>query len=422
MKKVVLVLLVTLLVLTGCSGDKKPSGESVELTFWAHQNEPWNASYQEIIDAFEKENDGVKIKLETFPYDEFESKVQTSLINKEGGADIYELWGGWAIDFAKTGALAAIPDKLEGNIRDDVYKPTIGALEYKDNLYGLPLEFNIENGGMLVNLGLLKEAGLKVPTTWSELKETAKAGSSMKNNIFEVKGFDFVNWDSVPYLFTSMILSKGGNYLNDDGTFNVTSPIAIEAFTELYNMVNVEKLTDLEGLTGGGELEGYQSLYANKVMMVPRGPWAISEGLHSFDLKLGEDFDYVAMPWYGSEKKFASETGWSLAVNENTKNKEIAFKFLEFMYQDEILLAHNIKSTQVPAKKSVAHNAELIKSMPYLGVLIDILDGSQFIGYFNTDEFKESINNTFVDLSMGKHATVEEALKSLNETLNSILD
>ena len=295
-------------------------------------------------------------------------------------------------------------------------------MEYKDNLYGLPLEFNIENGGMLVNLGLLKEVGLKVPTTWSELKETAKAGSSMKNNIFEVKGFDFVNWDSVPYLFTSMILSKGGNYLNDDGTFNVTSPIAIEAFTELYNMVNVEKLTDLEGLTGGGELEGYQSLYANKVMMVPRGPWAISEGLHSFDLKLGEDFDYVAMPWYGSEKKFASETGWSLAVNENTKNKEIAFKFLEFMYQDEILLAHNIKSTQVPAKKSVAHNAELIKSMPYLGVLIDILDGSQFIGYFNTDEFKESINNTFVDLSMGKHATVEEALKSLNETLNSILD
>lgn len=36
-----------------------------------------------------------RIKLETFPYDEFESKVQTALIDGEGGADIYELWGGW---------------------------------------------------------------------------------------------------------------------------------------------------------------------------------------------------------------------------------------------------------------------------------------------------------------------------------------
>ena len=52
--------------------------------------------------------------------------------------------------------------------------------------------------------------------------------------------------------------------------------------------------------------------------MVPRGPWVISEGVESFGMELGTDFDYVEMPWYTDDHKFASETGWSLAVSADS--------------------------------------------------------------------------------------------------------
>lgn len=409
-RKIFVVLISVLLLLTAC-GKKSENGNDTVITFWGHQNESWNESYREIGKAFEEKNPGIKVEFEFFPYDQFESKVQTSLISKTGGADIYELWGGWGIDFASTGALQEMPEALTKAIFEESYPSTYGALEHEGKLFGLPLEFNIENGGMLVNNTLVADETL--PKTWDELKTLAK-----KLTTDEVKGFDFVNWDSVPYIFTSMILSQGGQYQDSDGKFTFNTPEAKKAFQELYDMVAVDKVTDMEGLVGGGDMEGYQQLFSNKTAMVPRGIWTISEGEHVFELKYGEDFKYVAMPWYTDTPKFAAETGWSIVINNETKEHEAANKFLEFFYQDDIMLQHNIKAAMIPSKKDVAHDPALIEAMPYAAPLVDILDKAQFIGKFNTDVYKEAINDTFVELYSDVHADVESALIALESKLN----
>ena len=424
MKKLVTLTLACLLGLTlaGCGSSGGDDSDKTVLTFWGHQNEPWNDSYKKTAKAFEKKNPDIKINFEFFPYDQFESKVQTSLISKKGGADIYELWGGWAIDFASTGALAEMPEDFTKSVRENDYPSTYGALEYDGKLFGMPLEFNIENGAMLVNNTIMKEKGLTVPKTWQELRETAKNATTMDGDTMKIKGFDFVNWDSVPYTFLSMILSQGGNYQKEDGTFNLQTPEAHNALQELYDMVKVDKVTNMEGLDGGGELEGYQQLYAGKVAMVPRGPWTISEGTQSFGLKYDKDFSYVSMPWYGEKVAFANETGWSLAVNANSKKQKAAIKFLKYMFQDDVLLQHNIDCTQISAKKSVNQDPKFLEKMPYAEPLIGILDNSQFIGLFNTDQFKETVNNTFSSLVAGKIGSTDEALATMEQKLNKILE
>lgn len=138
----------------------KAGKDDVTLTMWSHINEPWNAAYEDAIKEFEAQNKGIHIKLETFPYDEFESKVQTALIDGEGGADIYELWGGWALDFTPYGTLMELPEEMAEKVREENYAPTYGALEYEDKMYGIPLEYNIEYGGMLVNDALLEAKSL----------------------------------------------------------------------------------------------------------------------------------------------------------------------------------------------------------------------------------------------------------------------
>ena len=313
MKKLI-VLIISMFMLTslvGCSGTDTPETETIKLTFWGHQNEAWNESYRAIGDSFMADNPGIEITFEFFPYDQFESKVQTSLISKEGGADMYEMWGGWGVDFASTGALAAMPDEMAANVIDQVYPSTIGALMYEGKLYGLPLEFNIENGAMLVNTQILKDNNVTVPTTWDELVSAGTKLTKVEDGLMVQKGFDFVNWDSVPYMFLSMILSTGGEYMDANGKFTLQTPEAKAALQELYDMVVVDKVTDLEGLVGGGDLEGFQQLFAGRNALVPRGPWVISEGVVSFGLEYGVDFDYVAMPWFGDKAAFAAETGWA---------------------------------------------------------------------------------------------------------------
>lgn len=430
MKKVLFCVMVTifLLGLVGCSNSKtkdtskgSDKKEQVELTFWGHQEESWNNSYKEIADQFMADNPDIKIKFEFFPYDQFESKVQSSLTSKDGGADIYEFWGGWGVDFAPTGALASLPEDMAKEIQQDAYEPTIGALEYEEKLYGMPLEFNIEIGSMLVNNSLLESNGLSLPNTWDELVASAKKATVIENGLYTYKGFDFVNWDSVTYLLLSMILGNGGQYLNEDGTVDFSSPQAIEAFEELRRLVMEEQVTDLEGLTGGSDLEGYQQLFAGRNLFVPRGPWTIAEGVQTFELTYGEDFQFAPLPWYSKDISFAAETGWSITVNNNSKQKEAAFRFLEYFFRDEVLLQHNINTATIPSKKSAAQSDELLKAMPYLENLVNILDKGHFIGYFNTDQVKEAINNAFVDYCQGVYGTAEEALNNAAQTINDSL-
>lgn len=431
MKKIISLLLVVVMLcsLVGCSNSSAPtttgsndSSEAVELLFWGHQENAINSSFERIGEEFHKLNPDITIKFEFFPYDEYEAKVLASLSSKTGGADLYELWGGWGVDFCSTGALAQMPDDLAKTIMDDAYPSTYGALEYDGHLYGLPMEFNAESGAMLVNLNLLNEAGISIPTTWDDLIADAKKIKQGEGEAMTVKGFDFVGWDSIPYTFTAMILSQGDNYLNEDGSFNFTSDAAKKAFTELTDLVLKDNVTNLVGLTGGDSMENYQLLFADQVAFAPRGAWTVAEGEHTFGLKFDEDFTYAPMPWYGDKVAFCNETGWSLAANGNSAKQEAAFKFLQYFFSDEVLMSHDIASGFIPSKRSVAEDPALLEAMPFLSPLVGILGNSQFIGYFNTDVFKEILNNAFTDYcSGGVYSSIDEALTDIENQCNDNL-
>ena len=425
MKKLLLVFVCLLMVLgtVGCGGDKPvDTGEAVTLTFWGHQNDPWNANWRETVKLFNEKYPNITIDLEFFPYDDFEAKVMASLIDKEQGADIYELWGGWGVDFVPNGTLAALPDDMAAMIREEFYEPTYGALEHEGKIYGFPLEFNIESGGLLVNKNLANKYGISTPKTWDAMINDAKKAVEYKGKNMSVKGFDFVNWDGVPYLFTSMILSKGGNYHDASWNFTFNTEVGQEAYQTLYDLVKVQKVTDMQGLIGGDEIEGYQQLFLDGVLFVPRGPWVIPEGADEFGVVYGVDFDYVPMPWYGDTPKFASETGWSIAINSGSAKQEAAFLFLNFMAQDDILEEHNITCAQIPAKKSVAQDPALLDKMPFAAPLVGILDSAVFIGPFNTDIYKETINNNFQAFVSGKYKTAADALKALDADMNKAIN
>lgn len=432
MKKLIsLMLVITMLaaVSAGCnsSKDKGTQGgtqdtsnsgsevkEQITLQYWTHLEEPWNLSDQKMIAAFEAKYPNIKVACESFPYDEFESKTMTSLGSASGGADIYKLWGGWAINFAPTGAFAPAPAELYTELKEACYPATLGAFEHDGKLYGVPLEFNAEWGAMLVNKRYFDENNLSYPTTWDDMISLATAHSSSSGDLFEMRGLDFISWDTVPYMYLQMILSSGGQYVTGGDKFDFNTPIAITALQQLADYITINKLSTIAPLIGDTDIENFDQIFLGKALMAPRGMWVLGIGTSDYGVEQGVDFDYIATPFYGSEKKWAAETGWGLAVNANSANAEAAWLFVEFMMEPENMRQINVDCGMIPPQKSIAKNYGSVE--PNAQPIIDVLDGAQFVGYINTDILKEAIINAFVDM-VQNGTPASDAVMNINSEL-----
>lgn len=423
-------LLLTLMLVAaafaGCGAKQETTADGADgkiiIKYWAHQNEGWNKSHNDIAARFNASQDRIEVQTEFFPYDDFEAKTQTSLIAKSGGADIYEIWGGWAADFAPTGALCEVSEVIATQIEEDYLPPTYGTFTHEGKYYGVPLEFNIESGGLLVNKAQFDARGLAYPTTWEEMITIAEETSESDGVTMQMRGFDFVTWDNVMYTWLSMILSAGGSYWNEDGTFNFTSPLAVSTMEELVSYVVDKQFTNCDALTGGGDNEGHFNLYEDRAMMVVRGPWVIAEGVEIYEKELGNDIDYIGMPWYGDEIAFAAETGWGLAVSSSSPHQAEAWEFIEFMTREENLVPHLIACGLLPARESMLDNATYREAMPHVLPLLEILPYGQYLGYFNTDILKENINNMFVEFcTTDARSDVAGKLADLETRMNAEL-
>ena len=61
-----------------------------------------------------------------------------------------------------------------GAIYKDVYKRQVGIYQKEGKYYGVPMEFNLEYGGMIVNKKLFDDAGISYPKTWEDLRKVSK--------------------------------------------------------------------------------------------------------------------------------------------------------------------------------------------------------------------------------------------------------
>jgi len=170
-KKLFALLLAAALLLALCA---PAMAETTTVKFWTHQNVAWNQSYEGLIADFEAANPDIKIEYTTFPYNDFEAKIQTSLMGGDVGADVYEVWGGWMLDLEENDVLCEAPADFIAQLKEDAYAPVLGTLEKDGKYYGAPLELNCEYGGMVVNKRLFEENGYEYPTTWDDVLKIAR--------------------------------------------------------------------------------------------------------------------------------------------------------------------------------------------------------------------------------------------------------
>ncbi|MFM9276632.1 ABC transporter substrate-binding protein [Paenibacillus jiagnxiensis] len=398
------------------SGTTADSQGKVKLVFWSHQEDAIVNAYKKLISKYQDSHPDVTIEYQTFPYDVYNQKLKASFSAKQP-PDVAEFFGTWVPEYTKNNALVEIPDSE--NVIKAYYDAPLGGYMRDNKLYGLPMEYNIENGGMLIHPQMLRDKGLnQPPSTWAELVDYAKKLTVREGNVIKVKGFDFVSSDNITFTFLSLILQQGASFWGDDGHVNFSTPEAHKAMSALVSLVADDKVTDLTAF--GGELDTSDYFYRGNSAMTYRGPWTISSGINNYKVS---DFEYVPVPSFTeSEPVFAAESGWGLAVAKQSKQQEAALDFIRFVSEKDNLEAWNTDTFTVPAKKEIAEDPAFQSSNPYMKTSLKILQLGQWIGpVADRDYFFKQVNDNFQLMASGQ-LSVDDGLANIEKAINSSQD
>ena len=392
----------------------------INVSWWTHNNPAFVNGNNALIAAFEAANPDIHIVYQYFPYDVFVQKLQTGYASQTV-ADIQQMFGTWVTEYARNQLLDPVPEEMASTIEERFWSPATGAYHFQDAYYGLPKEYNLENGGLLVNPALLQEAGItESPTTWQELVDDAVAATKHDDNgLLSQAGLAFINNDTICFTFLSMILQQGANYFQEDGIHvDFKQEAAIKAWQDLTDLATKYKVDSSQAYSGETE----ELFFRGGAAMCAKGPWAIAYGL---ELYPDFDFRYDPIPVYaGDELKFAAESGWGEVVNARASDevKAAAWKFIDFMTQDDNARVWNKATSTVPALQSLNNDPELIEATPGLETSFACLPYGQWVGLVgDRDRFWEYVRDAFSNVELGR-MDVEEAMSSCQDQINAMID
>ena len=317
-------LILSLVVLcSGCSGGSGKT-DTKELIIWGEWTGENEKQVNKMLEKFNQES-GIKAKY--LPQQDMVTKFLTASVS--GQVPDLIIWDRFMTStYSSKNVILPINEYIEKeNISlDDYFPQAIEELTYDDKLYGMPL--NVDGWGLYVNKTLLKEKGLKTPTTWEELRETAKALTVWENGKLKRAG---LSMQQIPGLFYSWIQTAGGKMLNDDQTtvaFN--SKEGMEVLNFWNTLLNEDKVYQLGFESGLGE--GVDAFVTGQVAMT-WGPLLAMEQYQKYSDQL--EFEYIGFPAGPRGDQGGLIGGFGLSIPTASKNHDASWELIKWWVVDE---------------------------------------------------------------------------------------
>jgi multiple sugar transport system substrate-binding protein len=409
------------------SSQTADTGDAVTIRLWTHQNDAFNSGYQSLADAYMAENGNVTIELETFDYDTYIQTLQTAL-PAGTEADVLQMFGSWVCSYAEGGNLAPVPEDVItlADAQAAIFPAQLGGYTCDGQLYGLPQEFNIEYGAVLVNTQLADELGLTDITSgwssWDDFIADAQTMTGVQDGIITRAGYNFTGSDGMSATFYSLILQNGGQYLTDDG-FTVNTPegrAALELMKRFVDegLVDPVLFNDESNWVGDSYFDG-----SSAIGLV--GPWVVPEYGTDYP-EMVEVTKYVPLPTAG-ENALVAASGWGLTVSQNSPAQEAAWDFVNYAALNaDNAVQWNLASGTLPALRANAEGAnadELVAAFPHFSPFLAVLPQAQYEGSFPDRDlvWYEITYPNILNFLQG-NMTVDETLEAIEREVNETFE
>ncbi len=160
------------LALSACAGDNGGGSGSgdVEMTLWQNSTTgPGQQFWKDAIAAFEAENEGVTIKMQSVQNEDMDGKLQTAL-NAGDPPDIFlQRGGGKMTAMVNAGQLMDLTDLISDDVRSEISEGSFAAETYQDKVWAMPL--SVLPGGFFYSQDAFDAAGIaENPSTIDDLK------------------------------------------------------------------------------------------------------------------------------------------------------------------------------------------------------------------------------------------------------------
>ena len=332
------------LLAAACGDDDSGAGggggggevEETTLRVLVHQNPPMVEFMEDFNSQFEADNPGVTVDMGVVNASDLSVVTQTRLTAND--VDVIDIFGfsnaaqpymddvvppNWQT-LIEAGLLLDITDQPFVDNYDEATITDAGS--YDGRVYSVNLG-RVSYSGMFVNLDLLAEVGVDVPTTWSELVASCDAVKGAGYECMTVGGADgwpiFVgSYGLLGAMFPDQEafvegLWTGSTKWNDESTLELW---------ERYQTYSQEMLE--QGVTGLAHDAAIARYAAGDVAFSPTGVWqapALEDA--------GPEFEWTYIPFPGSDDPADNQylfgkydQGWAIAAD--SPNQEVGLAYL----------------------------------------------------------------------------------------------
>ena len=201
----------SVVALTACGANSSNSSQQAEtktdivtevksettITFWHAMNGQLEKALQKLTDDFMAANPNIKVELQNqSQYKDLQAKINATLTSPKDLPTITQAYPNWLYSAAEQDALVDFTPYIENETigfkeGEEIRSDLMEGAQINGVQYGIP--FNKSTEVLFYNADLLKQYGVKVPTTLDELKEAAKTIYEKSNHEVVGAGFDSLN-------------------------------------------------------------------------------------------------------------------------------------------------------------------------------------------------------------------------------------
>jgi multiple sugar transport system substrate-binding protein len=319
--------------------------EAVKLNFWDMIWGPpeYIDSAKELVSQFNKEHPNIQVEYRSVPWNNWYQTFVTA-ISSGTAPDLSTGAGYQAVQLYDQGAIRPIDDVIEEMKADgdlaDFLPNTVDTLRYDDHHVALP--WGIDIRVWFYRKDLLEQAGVKVPTTWKELRAAAKA--TTKDGRYGIVGSGDTGGSHFLY---NALLNNGGGLFTADRKLDLRNERNKEAFDALAGMVADGSVSPASA--------GYNS--DDRRAAFNRGQAAFTLDGPGLIAQAGDQAANIGVvPPLAGMHGDKGTIFWvnNIMVYEQTKHPEETKTFLKWWSKNQLPLWTKGNSGQLPTRTSIA--------------------------------------------------------------------
>ncbi len=409
-------------VLAGCpaaapqaeSGGASAGAAAEDVLFWKPPHSEQEADlWQPLLEQFMANNSGVAIDHQVIPWGSVDEQFTAAFA---GGSppDIFYLPDEWYPKYVNQGQIADISDNIASWQEEYQDSAWLGAT-YKGSTWGAPF-LGVAQGWVL-NMNMFNEKGLGVPTNWDEFRNAALELTDVEGGKY---GID-VPASSTNWVVLIPLLAAGGTKLLSDDLMQVTANT--EGGQAAFKLL-LEEITwaDQSSIPVGFTDDQRRDLrLSGNVGMT----WVETSGVKAVWREEAPDLELATIPMLkltddGQNGSWANIGFMFMA--EQSKEKEGAFKLLEYLSSDEIQVDYVQKGVDLlPLKKGIEPLPDID---PIVAEMVSWLDQGWGVGTQISVRWREATNSLVQESHavMSGLKTAEQALADVEATVNPVLD